>query len=51
MDRVTLVRDAVKKLLDGGEALSFDDPQWSAEMLESARQMLVRRLLHREDGP
>lgn len=40
-----------RELLDGGEALRFDDPQWSAEMLESARQMLVRRLLHREDGP
>lgn len=40
-----------RELLDGGDGLRFDDPQWSAGLLERVKQMLVRSLLHREEGP
>jgi hypothetical protein len=40
-----------RELLDGGDGLRFDDPQWSSGLLERVKQMLVRRLLHKEEGP
>jgi DNA repair exonuclease SbcCD nuclease subunit len=39
------------ELRDGDESDRFDDPDRSSDLLEKARQMLIRRLLRREEAP